>query len=77
MPHVAIGVRVKVLFCLAYLVCGIEAVAITLLVVTVFASVLAGLLYLPPWFTETTRALRCRLALPPLRRPRSRRARGV
>lgn len=76
MPNAAIGVPLTVLFSLAYLFCGIEAVAITLVVVTVFACAMAILLYGPAWATETMRELRRRLALPPLHRSRSRRARG-
>lgn len=76
MPNVAIGVPLTVLFSLAYLICGIESVAITLLVITLFACAMAVPLYGPAWMTEALRELRRRLDLPPLHRSRARRARG-
>jgi ABC-type transport system involved in cytochrome c biogenesis permease component len=75
MPNVAIGVPLTVLFSLAYLVCGIESVAITLIVITLFACAMAVPLYGPAWIAGTMRELRRRLDLPPLHRSRQGRAR--
>ena len=74
MPNVAIGVPLTVLFSVAYVICGIESVAITLIVVTLFACAMAVPLYGPGGIAQTTRELRRRLNLPPLHRSRSQRA---